>query len=98
MPNLPKLSDAGAAVRQARQRLGLSLNDVAGRLGWDKGRLSKYETNELALSSDVLDAIAGALDCRPEVLLLECLRSKYPSLKSSKTGHLLNELIRELAT
>jgi transcriptional regulator with XRE-family HTH domain len=91
-----KIAGAGPAIRQLRQAAGLSLEDLADRLGWDKGRLSKYETDRLGLSISIIEEIARALGRRPEVVALYCLKQRYPKLSSSEVGCLLDSLVEEL--
>jgi transcriptional regulator with XRE-family HTH domain len=93
----PKLHKAGSVIRELREEAGLSLSDLAQKMGWDKGRLSKYENDGLGLSAQTIEKIATALNFNPEVLLLKCLQHKYPRLAEAKTGKLIEEAIRELS-
>ncbi|HKQ46806.1 MAG TPA: helix-turn-helix transcriptional regulator [Phycisphaerae bacterium] len=92
------IAGAGSVLRQLRTKAGLSLDDLAGRLDWDKGRLSKYENDQLGLSLDVIEQIAVALDQRAEPVILRLLQHRYPSLASprSKVGRLLREAVDEM--
>jgi len=94
----PRLAGAGRAIRALREAAGLSLRDLAARLHWDKGRLSKYENDQLALSISVIEDLARVLGQRPEVVVLYCLKQRYPklSLAGSEIGTLLDELIDKL--
>ena len=94
----PKIDRVGQAIRTLRKQSGLSLAELAHSLGWDKGRLSKYENDRLALSLPVLEEIARALRQRPEVVLLYCLKHRYPklSLAGSEVGTLLDRLVEKL--
>lgn len=60
-----KAKGLGALLRRLREEAGLSQAGLAGRLGWDKGRLSKYETGSLAVSFKTLDKLALALGLEP---------------------------------
>ncbi len=93
-----KLRDCGEALREARERLGVGLNELAEKLNWDRGTLSKYETERLSVTMDTVDAIAEALGQRPEVLLLFCFQSRYPNLKlkGSETGRFLEQLVEKM--
>jgi transcriptional regulator with XRE-family HTH domain len=93
------VTSAGEAIRSLRLQAGLSLNDLAGRLGWDKGRLSKIENGHLALTLSVIEKIAEALDQSPLSIVVACLRERYPDLASrnSKAGRILDDLTRELS-
>ncbi len=74
----------------------MSLNDLAEKLGWDKGRLSKYENSQLGLSYEVLNDIAKALGRRPEQLAVMCLKEAYPKLRTSEVGKLLDKAVKEM--
>lgn len=98
MKDIPKLDGAGPAIRKLREAAGLSLSEMARQLGWDKGRLSKYENGHLALAASVIEEIARALKQRPEVVVLYCLKYRYPklSLAGSEIGEALDTLVEEL--
>ena len=93
-----KLPRSGRSIRLLREGRGLTLENLADRLGWNKGRLSKYENGRLSVTLTVLEQIAKALDERTEVVVLYCLKHCYPelSLAGSKTGHLLQKLVDSL--
>ena len=93
------IASSGDAIRGLRMAQGLSLQDVATRIGWDKSRLSKYETNRLDLSIEVIEQIAQALGHPPLFVVLKCLKHRYPELGSrrSKLGRLLDSVVRELS-
>lgn len=90
----PRIDSAGEAVRIAREQAGMTLAEVAERLGWDKSRLSRYETDSVALSAETIIEIAGALRIHPEQLLFECLKLKFPRL--ADTGTQLGALFAEM--
>ena len=93
-----RIHNAGSGIRTMRRQRGMSLRQLATRLGWDKCRLSKYETGRLSLSLPVLDEIAQALHYPPEALVLYCLKHHYPRmcLKGSRAETLMERLITEL--
>lgn len=95
---LPKFDSAGEVVRALRERAGLSLSELADRVGVDKSSLSKYENNQLSVSFSVLERIAGGLGVSPLLVLMKCLKHRYPSLRrpNSKVGALVGELVSEL--
>ena len=95
-----RIESAGHAVRAERQRVGLTLPEAAERLGWNKSRLSRYETNKTALSDDAICAIARALELEPEYLLLQCLKVRFPKLAdtSRQPGALVSEIIAFMQT
>jgi len=96
MSEVLKIDGVGEVVRGLRQEAELSLEELADRLGWDKGRLSRYETNRRALSLPVIEAIAHALGKAPEYLVLRCLQHRYPKLAGSEEGRLLEKAFDEL--
>lgn len=96
----PAIEGGGLAIRHLRQEKGLSLRQLAEQVGWDRGRLSKYETNVLRLSSDAIEKLAAALGVIPEAIVVTCLQYKYPRLSDaeSRAGKLLRQLVTELST
>ena len=78
------------------EEAALSLSEMAKRLDWDKGRLSKYENNQLGISLSVAEEIAKVLKKRPETVVLLCLKEHYPKLKKSETGEILDALVNAL--
>ena len=94
-----QIEKAGQVIRDLRSERGIGLNELAARMGWDKGRLSKYETNQLGLSLSAVGEIAKALHVRPEVLVFECLKQVYPRLRrDSEERQLLEQLIEKMGT
>jgi transcriptional regulator with XRE-family HTH domain len=93
-----RILHAGGAIRNLRKKAGWSLAQMAERLGWDKGRLSRYENNRVGISRKVVEEIARALGKPPEVVMLYCLQHTYPqlSLDGSDIGRLLRELVSEI--
>lgn len=89
---------AGDAIRALREQAGLSLQELADRVGWDKGRLSKYENNRLALALPAIDTIARGLDLAPAVVVYHCLKHRYPALTlaESERGQLVKELVDQM--
>ena len=91
---------AGDAIRALREEAGLSLQELADRVGWDKGRLSKYENNHLALALPAIDTIARGLDLAPAVVVYNCLKHRYPALTlaESESGPLVKALVDKMNT
>ena len=89
------IPSAGDAIRALREQAGLSLQELADRVGWDKSRLSKYENNRLALALPAIDAIAHGLDLAPAAVVYHCLKHRYPALTlaDSESGQLLSQLL-----
>lgn len=52
-------------IRKLRKERKLSIQKLADKLGVAKGTISKLETGEMALTTDYIERIAKALDCRP---------------------------------
>src|SRR5687768_10898334 len=93
-----RLKGSGQVLRQVRDEAGVSLRELAERLGWSQGTLSKYETNQLGVSLEIVDQIADAIGCSREELALRCLKERYSSLanSSTKVGKLANSLVKAL--
>lgn len=93
------IESAGDAIRSLREQANLTLQELADRVGWDKGRLSKYENNYRALSLPVIEAIAAALKLPAPVVVFHCLKRRYPGLANtrSKVGRLVQELTDALS-
>jgi AcrR family transcriptional regulator len=62
-------ADLGARLRAVRQRRGVSLRALAGRLGVSPATLSHLERGRTRLSVDRLEQIAGALDTSAHAVL-----------------------------
>jgi transcriptional regulator with XRE-family HTH domain len=94
-----RLTNSGGILRQAREEAGLSLRELAERLSWNQGTLSKYENGQTGLSLEILEEIADAIGCSREQLAVRCLRERYASLATSKTevGKLANSLVQALS-
>jgi transcriptional regulator with XRE-family HTH domain len=61
-PVSPTLQAAGASLRAARERAGLTVADVAARLGEWPGIIERIETGELpSVSVRTLDRVARAV-------------------------------------
>lgn len=88
---------AGQAIVALREHAKLSQAELAKQIGWDRSRLCKYESNDLALSIPVIEEIATALGHRPESVVLLCLKQRYPGLGGSQVGELLDELVQLLS-
>lgn len=85
---------AGAVFRKHRTAVGLSLSELAERLGSDKSQVAKYETNKVGVSDRKLAALAKALGLAPELLANECLLAIKPHIRSKPIGKLLGALSR----
>lgn len=61
----------GAAVRRARQARGLTIQELADRVGIGKSTLSRYERGERPMNTYVLVRICRVLGVRAGALLTE---------------------------
>jgi transcriptional regulator with XRE-family HTH domain len=88
----------GEGLRSLRKSYGLTLPQLAARLGWDKARLSKYEMGKRSMSLSVMEEIAAKLGQDPEVLILYLLKHRYPRLaeEDSELGNLVTELVQQV--
>lgn len=60
----------GQRIKARREQLGLTLDDVAQRIGVTKGTVSRYENGVIArLKVPVLESIARVLDMEPKELI-----------------------------
>jgi len=66
----------GANIKALRGNIGLGQKDIAGYLGVDQSLISKFESGERAISSDMLDKLA-VLFCCP-VSIITNIRRKAP--------------------
>lgn len=90
-----RIEDAGPIIRELRQRAGLTLRKLSELIGWDKSRLSRYETNHTALSLSAIGQIANGLGQKREeiVVLVVC---KVCLFTFPKTARLITGVIKEL--
>ncbi|MFP4436138.1 MAG: helix-turn-helix domain-containing protein [Chloroflexaceae bacterium] len=61
----------GQRIAAARQAAGLTVRDLAARLGWPHTTLSNYEVGRRSLPVSRLYAIAAALQRTPAALLID---------------------------
>lgn len=62
---------AGALLREARLRAGLTQHELAARLGWSPDTYASYETGRRGLRVAQLFEVAAALAVPPAALLIE---------------------------
>lgn len=60
----------GQRIAAVRQQAGLSIKDLAHRIGWPRDTLVNYELGRRAITMERLAAIAAALDVSPALLLI----------------------------
>ncbi|NTW97232.1 MAG: helix-turn-helix transcriptional regulator [Oscillochloris sp.] len=61
----------GQRIAAARQRAGLSIRDLADRIGWPRDTLVNYELGRRAITIERLDQIADALGICAAALLIK---------------------------
>lgn len=70
-PASPTQARIGRAIRHRRQKLGLSLAELAARLGVANSTLSKLENGLVPITFQRLDSISGALSVEMAALLAD---------------------------
>ncbi len=93
---MPDLKTLGANIKTLRQRAGLRQKHIAGYLGVDQSLVSKFESGERAISSDMLDKIA-ALFCCPVSVLMSPNECESPVLFAFRTTGVEGEDLEALA-
>lgn len=61
----------GQRIAVARQRAGLSIRELADRIGWPRDTLVNYELGRRAITVEKLDQIAAVLGIPAAALLIE---------------------------
>ena len=61
----------GQRIAAARQRAGLSIRELADRIGWPRDTLVNYELGRRAITIEKLDQIAEALRLPAAALLID---------------------------
>lgn len=74
----------GVAVRRSRENAGITLRELAGRLGVSVGTMSAIENDKVAITIDRLTAIAEALDVTATELLM--FDAATPTRRRAETG------------
>ena len=89
---------SGIGLRALRESKGVSLSELARRLDWDKGRLSKYEKGQLGIRSEPVTQIAEKLGLSPAAVAVYLLKSEFPQLADvdTKSGKLVKRLLSSL--
>lgn len=58
-----------AALKEAREREGLTMQELANRLGvFGTANISRYESGKYNLSADLIERIAKGIGVKPEVI------------------------------
>lgn len=79
------LSGVGNILRCVRHRKGVSLRQLERKTGISRSLLSRYENNEVNLTTDVLEQISNAIDVPLPYIVIEYLKNKYPYLSKSRS-------------
>ena len=58
----------GLAIRKQRKSLGLTLQELATKVGSDGGNLSRIERGEQGITEAMLHKVSAALSCTPAFL------------------------------
>lgn len=95
-----KLQSVGQVIKKLREKQNLSLEALANKIGWSKGRLSRYENNQVGLSTDTINKISDALNIPSPIVLIRCLKQLYPALSdtNSEAARLLDKLTEAIKT
>jgi len=98
VPNELKLTNAGNVLRGLREEANLGLREAAEKLGWNPGELSKYETDKVGVTLDIVEKIADLVGKPREAVALLCLQARYETLaqKDSPIGKAVGRLLTEL--
>ncbi len=59
----------GTNIKKLRENAGLGQKHLAGYLGVDQSLISKFESGERAVSSDMLDKLAALFCCSPAAMM-----------------------------
>ena len=86
-----KIEGAGLVIKALREKHGLSLSELAGRLDWDKSRLSLYENDKRSISLETLAEFCLALNEPPMTVIRDCIKPVH----ASAVGSMLQDLVRE---
>lgn len=77
----------GLAIRKQRKSLGLTLQELATKVGSDGGNLSRIERGEQGITEAMLHKVSAALSCTPAFLYAQQEYSQYtqnPPLTASE--------------
>ena len=84
----------GQRIRTKRKEMGMSVDELAARLGKDRSTVYRYEKGDIEnLPLDVLEPIANALDTTPAALMGWV--AEESSQKNTMTAQLLGRMRRD---
>ncbi len=87
-----KIVGAGGVIEKLREKAGISASDLADEIGVSKSVMSRYVSNERALTPDLIEAFSDVFGMRKEELFLACLETAHPDLFKMKLGKILKEV------
>jgi len=64
------IQNAGPVVARLREKHGLTVEELAKKMGYDAERLAKIEAGEEAVGIEIVHDLATALSMRQEFLIL----------------------------
>ena len=85
----------GAVLTRYRTAAGLTVDEVATRMGVRRSQVTKYETDVVDPPDHRLAAFAVAVGVLPVELSLECLFHVEPQLRNKPTGRLFQQGVDE---
>ena len=78
----------GEKIRVRRQQLGLTVDDLAAKLGKNRATIYRYESDAIEMPASLLKPLAEALDTTPDDLM------DWDTLLASESEH--REMVREV--
>lgn len=88
-----KFVGCGGIIREARETAGFTLRQLAEQSGCLHSHIAKVESNALALSLTMIEQIAAALEIPPEEIILKCLETKFPKMRSTAAGKIIGKFL-----
>ena len=85
--------DIGRRVRALRKKAGLTMMEVAGKVGRSQGQISRLENGQQSFKSATLLQLAEVLGVRPIEFFIEerAQRAEVPALLSPRLAHALKQ-------
>jgi transcriptional regulator with XRE-family HTH domain len=81
------MSDVGKLIKERRQQLGLTLEDVGQKVGVGKSTVRKWEEGTIrSIRSDKLEALADALQLKPVDLVPAKKKPSFAELTADMVG------------
>lgn len=84
---------AGAIIRSLRENANVSIAELGRRIGVSRSMMSRYESNERALTIDAMHSVADALGLVEEEVVVACLQTAYPELMNTRPGKSLRKIV-----